>query len=59
MEKIKILIKLLKVKGQLQAANDYQAMLMDKPLAIIEEVIEEITKDVEMRQQYEDECGQR
>jgi vacuolar-type H+-ATPase subunit D/Vma8 len=57
MEKMKILIKLLKVKGQLQAANDYQAMLMDKPLAIIEEVIEEITKDVEMRQQYEDECG--
>lgn len=57
MEKMKILIKLLKVKGQLQAANDYQAMLMDKPLAIIEEVIEEITKDVELRQRYEDECG--
>ena len=43
MEKMKILIKLLKVKGQLQAANDYQAMLMDKPLAIIEEVIEATT----------------
>ena len=43
---MKILTKLLVVKGQLQAANDYQAMLMDKPLAIVEEIIEEVTKEV-------------
>jgi len=54
---MKILTKLLVVKGQLQAANDYQAMLMDKPLAIVEEIIEEVTKEVQMRQQFEDECG--
>ena len=57
MEIMKILTKLLVVKGQLQASNDYQAMLMDKPLAIVEEIIEEVTKEVQMRQQFEDECG--
>ena len=56
-EKIKILIKLMKIKGLLQATNDYHHLLVDKPLEILEEVIEELEKDVMIRQQYEDECG--
>tara|TARA_B100001245_G_scaffold219523_1_gene189415 strand:- start:235 stop:414 length:180 start_codon:yes stop_codon:yes gene_type:complete len=57
MENMKILNKLLIIRNDLQPKNDGQALLVDKPLAILEEVIEEVTKEVEMREQFLSECG--
>lgn len=57
MENMKILNKLLIIRNDLQPKHDGQAMLVDKPLAILEEVIEEVTKEVEMREQFLSECG--
>jgi cob(I)alamin adenosyltransferase len=57
MENMKILNKLLIIRNDLQPKNDNQAMLVDKSLAILEEVIEEVTKEVEMREQFLSECG--
>jgi len=54
---MKILNKLLIIRNDLQPKNDGQALLVDKPLAILEEVIEEVTKEVEMREQFLSECG--
>ena len=54
---MKILNKLLIIRNDLQPKHDGQAMLVDKPLAILEEVIEEVTKEVEMREQFLSECG--
>lgn len=57
MENMKILNKLLIIRNDLQPKNDGQALLVDRPLAILEEVIEEVTKEVEMREQFLSECG--
>ena len=57
MENMKILNKLLIIRNDLQPKHGGQAMLVDKPLAILEEVIEEVTKEVEMREQFLSECG--
>ena len=57
MENMKILNKLLIIRNDLQPKNDGQALLVDKPLAILEEVIEEVTKEVERREQFLSECG--
>lgn len=57
MENMKILNKLLIIRNDLQPKNDGQALIVDKPLAILEEVIEEVTKEVEMREQFLSECG--
>ena len=57
MDNMKMLNKLLIIRHDLQPKNDGQAMLVDKSLAILEEVIEEVTKEVEMREQFLSECG--
>jgi hypothetical protein len=57
MDTIIILNKLLVARSLLEPKNDHQAVLMDKPRQIVGEVIEEVTKEVELRQQFESECG--
>jgi len=57
MDTIIILNKLLVARNLLEPKNDHQALLMDKPRQIVEECIESVTKEVELRQQYESECG--
>ena len=57
MDTVIILNKLLVARNLLEPKNDHQAILMDKPKQILEEVIEEVTKEVEMREQFLSECG--
>ena len=57
MDTVIILNKLLVVDRLLESDNDYQAMLMDKPKQILGEVIEAVTKEVELRDRFNAECG--
>jgi hypothetical protein len=49
--------KLLVVDRLLEAKNDGQALLLDKPKAILAEVIQAVTKEVELRDRFNAECG--
>ena len=44
-------------RNLLESKNDHQAILMDKPKQILEEVIQEVTKEVELRDRFNAECG--
>jgi glycerol-3-phosphate responsive antiterminator len=58
MEIIKILTKLLVVKREITSSQyDQQAILNGDAVEVLDEVIDEVLKEVEIRQQYEDECG--
>ena len=58
MEMIKILTKLLVVKREITSSQyDQQAILNGDAVEVLDEVIDEVLKEVEIRQQYEDECG--
>ena len=58
MEIIKILTKLLVVKREITSSQYYQqAILNGDAVEVLDEVIDEVLKEVEIRQQYEDECG--
>ncbi len=57
MDTLIILNKLLVVDRLLEAKNDGQALLLDKPKAILAEVIQAVTKEVELRDRFNAECG--
>lgn len=57
MDTVIILNKLLVVDRLLEPKNDNQALFMDKPKQILGEVIEAVTKEVELRDRFNAECG--
>lgn len=57
MDTLIILNKLLVVDRLLEAKNDGQALLLDKPKEILAEVIQTVTKEVELRDRFNAECG--
>ena len=54
---IKILTKLLVVRHEMTRRPNDSDILNAKALQVLNEVIETVSEEVEMRQQFEDECG--
>ena len=57
MKMIKILTKLLVVRHEMTRRPNDSDILNAKALQVLNEVIETVSEEVEMRQQFEDECG--